>query len=373
MTLPILSDADSRALTRRIGGLSIMSAMAVGAVAYGFGFGIGGRSAPVAVGAVVEAPEASHPNEPDGYTELVNIDGTTKDIGATSYGTAWGDETEGTGIAGTGANGSYTRTSGTWTTNEWQSERITMVDASNTIILQVAADSNSTTTLYFTGDATGATKFFSHRISIVENDSMPNNTALRQDWWTGDVDGHNGTAFFQGGYPDSARAVYISQRILLSSNWTQHPGGTTKLTYYGTTSTSNVFYPQTQSTSWKVRWRDQGGGGDAGVFEANTGTWSLAPGQIQHIEILHCMEETAIASDGYMRMWINGAEILTADWENLSGTPEDPTTAQWNWTNASKFGGLEFGIFWGSDDGSTKASDEYAEWGEYYISGAASC
>lgn len=72
MTLPILSDADSRALTRRIGGLSIAVAMGVGAVAYGFGYGVGGRSAPGAVGTVAEAA-ADYTEDWSGYADTAAI------------------------------------------------------------------------------------------------------------------------------------------------------------------------------------------------------------------------------------------------------------------------------------------------------------
>ena len=73
MTLPILSDADSRALTRRIGGLSIAVAMGVGAVAYGFGFGVGGRSTPVAAGTAGAAAAETWFAEEWDYTSTANM------------------------------------------------------------------------------------------------------------------------------------------------------------------------------------------------------------------------------------------------------------------------------------------------------------
>lgn len=319
-----------------------------------------GTSAPFTV-----ATSAS--NEPPGMTPLLLVNGTTKDWGPAidSYGGSWGDPTEGTGIPGVGTNGSFTRTTGAWSNDALAAQRITITDDAGNVVLRTIGVSNTTGTVFFSGNATGGTKVFTRNVSVVLDNGAPNGKAVQVDFWTGQGDGFAGAAFING-FSASYREFYIRTVFKYSANWQQHPSGTTKLFYYGITPQPTEFYPQGNGSEWTIRWRDQGGNDDDGVFVHPT---TFPPGVYHTLEIHHVMESSDGANDGYVRIWLDGVELRDS-WNNLTAGQKNGQlhTPQWSWENGGRLNGAQLGTFWGGTGG-TKSQDDWMRWGEIYISG----
>ncbi len=80
---------------------------------------------------------------------------------AAQNGVSWGSVNSSPNIAGTGADGSFTRTAGEWVVDIYAGKDIYLEDASSLpadLIGPFTVISNTTTTLTFVGDATGATR-----------------------------------------------------------------------------------------------------------------------------------------------------------------------------------------------------------------------
>ena len=210
----------------------------------------------------------------------------------------------------------------------------------------------------------GSTGPFTGNVSVVTDPAAPNGKAVQVDYPAGSGAGFSGAAFINDlGAP--YREIYVRVVAMWSSGWQQHSSGTTKLFYYGVIGTTNAFYPQGNGAGWQMRWRDQSGVDDDGVFQHPT---FFPPGKYYTLEIHHVMELSKGSNDGYMRMWLDGMELVDS-WNNLTtgqkqGQPYDP---QWSWHDGARFGALQLGTYWGGS-GDSKTQDDYMRWGEIYVS-----
>lgn len=220
----------------------------------------------------------------------------------------------------------------------------------------------------------GSTGPFTERVSVVNDGDAPSGKAVQVEWRKGDNSGFAGAAFWNDwtdeyGYLDE---IYIRTTFRYSPNWDHHSSGTTKLFYYGAGDRSATeFYPQMYAY-WggELRWRDQSGSGDDGVFSSVDPDGDLAAGQFHTLEIHHVAQSQSGASDGSVRIWLDGKEIDT--WQRLGGKESIKlSNPRWSWLgNESNvgFSGVQLGTYWGGS-GDSKDHDDWMRWGEIYISG----
>ena len=158
-------------------------------------------------------------------------------------------------------------------------------------------------------------KKWSDRVSVVTDPAAPSGKAVQVDWMPGDGDGFAGAAFWNWQRETLLDEVYIRVTFMYSKNWQQHASNTTKIFYYGAGSVGNTsqFYPQMNGTPGILRWRDQSGTGDDGVFNPATGG-GVSLGVYHTLEIYHKAQSRVGASDGSVRIWLDGKEIQSWDW-----------------------------------------------------------
>ena len=259
-------------------------------------------------------PPSGDFHEPAGMTQIFSMDGTSKNWGPQwRYGSKWGDPTEGS--AGP----------------------------------------------------------FTERVSVVSDSKAPNGKAVQVQWKIGDGDGFGGAAFWD--WEDDIglqKELYIRATFMYSSNWQQHSSNTTKIFYYGAGSRGGTtqFYPQMNADPGKLRWRDQSGDGDDGVFTPTSGG-GISVGVYHTLEIYQVAQSRVGAKDGRVRVWLDGVEITDWKWLGTTDGGTDLTKAAWNFIGQGThpyFRGIQLGTFWGGS-GDTKHVNDYMRWGSFYISG----
>jgi hypothetical protein len=192
-------------------------------------------------------------------------------------------------------------------------------------------------------------------------------------WQAGDGDGFGGAAFWD--WEDDVglqREIYIRATVMYSTNWQQHSSNTTKIFYYGAGSKGSTtqFYPQMNNDPGTLRWRDQSGDGDSGVFDPTSGG-SFALGVYHTLEIHQVAQSSVGASDGRVRIWLDGVEITDWRWLGTTSGGSDLSDPIWNFIGEGThpyFRGIQLGTYWGGS-GDTKTVNDYMRWGSFYISG----
>lgn len=207
--------------------------------------------------------------------------------------------------------------------------------------------------------------------SIADPDD-PNGQAVQVNWLAGDASGFAGAAFWndwEGDVPFLPGQLYFRMLIRFSTNWDYHSAGQ-KLSYYGAgdDGQASEFYILMRQSD--IRWRDQGGGGESGVW--STQDCMIPLGRYVDVEILHNAQSAVGVADGSLRIWVDGDECT--GWTLLgSGTSADDLSAPvHNFIGAGStpnFSGVQLGMYWGGE-GDVKTVNDWMRMGEVYISGS---
>ena len=170
------------------------------------------------------------------------------------------------------------------------------------------------------------------------------------------------------------REIYLRAVVKWSPNWQRHPGGD-KLTYFGL----KFYKDQGSATQMFLALRGSGWPASMAVarqvatMQPAQEQWISAevihPGRYHEIEVWLKAESAAGASDGEIKMWIDGVlQNLRSTSYGPRGTHETHAGFVGAEATDTRFEGIQWQPYWGGSN-EIKAHDDYMRWGTYYMSG----